>query len=138
MKIPKMLFFLGILLMVVGCTSDRPWIGTYALEITEENKDMYDMFLEMGMVWPEITLNEDGTFITHKTEGGVKISGTYTVEGTTLTIHAQDVGGDEPEGKYAEPHSALFKEDFQVLMMEGPDKEKWVRKEANASFLKGE
>jgi hypothetical protein len=138
MKIPKMLFIAGIVLVVIGCTSDRPWIGTYALEITEESKEMYDMFLEMGMVWPEITLNEDGTFVTHKTEGGVKISGTYTVEGSTLTIYAQEVGGKEPEGKYAEPHKAPFEDNFQVLMMEGPDRERWVRKEANTAFLKGE
>ena len=132
-------FFTAGILLVMACKSGpSPWLGTYALEITEENKEMYEMFREMEMTWPEITLNEDGTFLTVKTEGNVQIQGTYTVEGSILTIQATDVGGKSPEGKYAEPHSAEFKEDFKVLMMEGPDRERWIRKEANEAILKGE
>ena len=132
-------FFTTGILLVMACKSGpSPWLGTYALEITEENMEMYEMFQEMEMTWPEITLNEDGTFLTIKTEGNVQIKGTYTVERTTLTIQATEVDGQPPDGKYAAPHSAEFKEDFMILMMEGPDRERWVRKETNEAFLKGE
>jgi len=137
MKIRMSLFLLVAFLVAMSCSSERSWIGTYALEITEETKEAYEMFQEMEMIWPEITLNEDVTFLLLKTEGHVKISGTYTVEETTLILQALDVGGKPPEGKYAEPHSAEFTDGYQVLMMEGPDKERWVRKEVNEAFLGG-
>ena len=132
----RFLLLLIVVLSVSVCSSERPWIGTYALEVTDENKEMVDMFKEMDMVWPEITFNNDGTFQLFKTEGNVKITGTYTVDGTTMNLQALDVGGKPPDGKYAKPHAAEFTDSFQVLMMEGLDKEKWVRKEVNEAFLK--
>lgn len=131
------IFIIAILfLMSFSCSSERPWIGTYALEITKENKEDVEMFKEMGLVWPEITLNSDGTFITLKTEGNIKITGTYTVKGNTLTLKTLEYDGKPPEGKYAELYSADFKDDFNILMMQGPDKERWVRKEVNEAFMK--
>jgi len=134
----RCLQILTVVSMIFACTakSEKPWIGTYALEITTENKEMFEMFPEMDMVWPEITLNEDGTFLILKTEGNSKIKGTYEIKSVTLTIHAKDVDGKPPESKYAKPHTAQFKDDFAVLMLEGPDKERWVRKEVNEAFLK--
>ena len=108
--------------------SDKPWIGTYQLEITDQNREMAAMFKDMDMYWPEISLHADSTFILLKSEGNTKITGTYTIQKTTLMIIALKVGGQPPEGIFAKPYSVEFKNDFQVLMFEGPEKEKWVKK----------
>lgn len=136
MKERKRFLLIVIGLLVMSCSSERPWIGTYALEVTEENKEAVEMFKEMNLVWPEITLKEDGSFLVLKTEGNARLTGTYTVEGTTITLKMGDVAGEPPKGKYAEPHTAEFRDDFKILMMEGPDKERWVRKEINEAFMK--
>ena len=132
----RTIILLSISLFLICCTkTDKPWIGTYALELTAENKEMYDMFQEMEMLWPEITLNKDGTFTLLRTEGGAKIHGTFEVKDNTLTITASDIDGKRPRGKYGTPYSSDFKENFEVLMFEGAGKERWVKKEVNAVFL---
>jgi hypothetical protein len=136
MKVRAIAVFMGTILFF-GCGSKpKVWIGTYALKITDKTRETYDMFQEMNMQWPEITLNADGTFTMLKTEDRMTITGTYKVDGTTLTITAVRVNGQPPEGKYADPHTAEFKDDFQILMMEGLESEPWVRKEMNDAFLK--
>ncbi|MFH1942630.1 MAG: hypothetical protein ABIL68_11070 [bacterium] len=136
MKMRATIIFMGIILLF-GCGSKpKVWVGTYALEITEETRETYDMFAEMNMQWPEITLNADGTFTILKTEGRAKITGTYKVDGKTLTVMAARVDGRPPEGKYATPYTAEFRDDFKTLMLEGPDSESWVQKEVNDAFLK--
>ena len=136
MQCRMLIFIIGIVLLVIGCSSEQPWIGTYGLEITPENKDAYEMFQEMEMVWPEITLKEDGTFLLLKTEGNVKITGTYAVKDARITLKALTYGGASPEGKVAESHTADFVDNYQVLMMEGPGKERWIRKEVNEAASK--
>jgi len=131
-----LIFVSGILVFVLSASAEKPWIGTYSLEITEKNKEMFEMFQEMEMTWPEITFKEDGTFLLKKTEGNSKITGKYTVKDTTLTIHATEVDGKPPEGNYKKSHSVEFRKEFNILMFEGADKEKWVKKEVNEAFLK--
>jgi hypothetical protein len=57
------------------------------------------------------------------------------VKDNTLTITASDIDGKQPRGKYGTPYSSDFKDNFQVLMFEGAEKERWVKKEVNAAFL---
>ena len=135
MKMRTIILFSIGLFFICCAKKDTPWIGTYALELTAENKEMYEMFQEMQMLWPEITLNADGTFTLLRTEGGAKIHGTFEVNDNTLTITASDIDGKQPRGKFGTPYSSEFKDNFQVLMFEGADKEQWVKKEANAAFL---
>jgi hypothetical protein len=116
-------------LFFFGFTSERPWVGTYTLEIKEENREMFEMFQDLNMVWPEIALHEDGTFLLKKTEGNMVITGTYSVEGSTLTLRATACNDEPPSGIYAKPYIAEFKEKYRVLLMDGPDKEPWILQE---------
>ena len=127
---------LSTLVFILSSSAQEPWIGTYSLELTEKNVEMYEMFQEMNMTWPEITLKENGTFLLKKTEENTKITGKYSVKDSTLTIEATKVNGKPPEGIYTKSHSVIFRQEFNILMFEGTDKEKWVKKEVNEAFLK--
>ena len=136
---PVITVYFASAFLLLGCANKtKPYVGTYALEITDESREVYDMFKDMDMPWPEITFNEDGTFVFYKTEGNIEIKGTYTVKGAALTLKATDVGGKPPEGMHAEPFEVEFRDNFQILLIDGSDKEPFVRKEKNEAFLKEE
>ena len=48
MKNWSLLFMSGILVFVLSASAEKPWLGTYSLEITEKNIEMYKMFQEIG------------------------------------------------------------------------------------------
>ena len=129
------LYLLGVIFLLTvalpgispasGDEIGEAWLGTYTMEVKEDEQEIYDMLKEMGVAWPSITFKEDGTIFLVKAQGEGR--GTYTVEGSKVTLTMTEYNGQPPPGRLAEPKIGEFQDNYRVLLLKGPRGERFLK-----------
>lgn len=131
MKIRIALFLTPLLVcflaLSIECSREKPWVGTYTLEVNEENREAYEVFQNMSLNWPAITLNEDGTYTMVKS--AVESGGTYCMQNHEAILTMKEYNGEPLESPSEKPRIIHFNEDYGGFLMEGYDRDRWIRKE---------
>lgn len=128
-RIPLFLtiFLVCFLALSIECSKEKPWVGTYTLEVNEENREAYKVFQNMSLNWPTITLNEDGTYTMVKSAAESK--GTYRIKKREAILTMREYNGEPLKSRSEKPKIIHFNEDYRGFLMEGYDRDRWIRKE---------
>jgi hypothetical protein len=115
-----------ILISVNYCSQkEKPWVGTYMLMVSDENREVFDALKEANRPWPHVNIMEDGTFTLFQPQASG--SGVYRVEGTQLIMTLTEYNGNPPSGNLAQRKTIETKNNFQYIMFEGPNGEPWIK-----------
>jgi hypothetical protein len=121
------IFLVGFFALSIECSREKSWVGTYTLEVNEENREVYNVLQNMGLNWPTITLNADGTYTMVKS--AVESKGTYRIQKRKATLTMTEYNGEPLKSRSEKPRIIHFNEDYRGFLMEGYDRDRWVRKE---------
>jgi len=117
------LLFISISIMY--CSREKPWLGTYMLVVTDENREVFEALKNANKPWPHVTILEDGTFtLIQPQDAG---SGIYRVEGAQLIMTLTEYNGSLPPGNLAQSKTIESKDNFQFIMFEGPGGNPWIK-----------
>ncbi len=123
-KAAAWLFMASALFLLCG-KSQKKWVGTYMLEVNDENRDVFNSFRDLNTPWPHVTLYSDGTFTLIQPRDSGR--GLYRVEGHTLIMTLTEYDGGRPPGNLAQSKTIQADPDFRFIMFEGPQGVPWIR-----------
>ena len=112
-------------LVLIACSRQKPWIGTYMLVVNDENRDVFNTFQQMNTPWPHVELFEDGKFTLIQPQHSG--SGVYRVEGDKLIMTLTEYNGVPPLGNLAQSKTIETRENFMYILFEGPNNPPWIK-----------
>ena len=124
-RIHLLIVLLLLILSMLYCSKEKPWVGTYMLTVNDENRELFETFQQNNTPWPHVRIEDDGKFtlIQPRASG----SGVYRVDGSRLFMTLTEYNGSLPPGNLAQTKTIESRDNFQFIMFEGPTGDPWIK-----------